>query len=300
MNWQASIQAYLNHLKVERGLAAATLAAYAHDLGIYQREMAERWGVPAPGLIEPGHLELFLAYLVEERKLDEATQARRLSAVRGFHHYLFMEEWAEQNPAELIEAPRLSRKLPVVLRLEEINAMIATCDAESPLGLRNRAMLELLYGAGLRVSELVHLRQNRIFGEEGFLRIIGKGNKERLVPVGASALEAVRLYRSYGRNHQTAQRGYEQYLFLNNKGRALTRNMVFLIVQRAAAAAGLEKRVSPHTLRHAFATHLIEGGADLNAVQQMLGHASITTTEIYLHMDQSYLREVYRSFHPRA
>ncbi|MEM7041158.1 MAG: tyrosine-type recombinase/integrase, partial [Bacteroidota bacterium] len=218
---------------------------------------------------------------------------------RSFHTFLVQEDYTDEDPTELLDLPKLSRKLPIYLTVHEVEKIFDVVPMSTKLGVRNRAIVELLYSCGLRVSELVNLEQQMLYLDEGFVRVFGKGSKERLVPLGSSAKQYILLYKEHARNHMTPRRGDEDILFLNRRGARLTRNMIFIIVKQLVADAGIEKNVSPHTFRHSFATHLIEGGADLRAVQEMLGHESITTTEIYLHLDRDYLKEVHRTFHPR-
>jgi integrase/recombinase XerD len=292
----AALRDFILHLKLEKGLAENTLLAYGHDLHRYLDFLKAAFN--GVGSTEES-LSAYLEKITNELKLSEFTLARNLSALRGFHLYLMEEKLLERNPIAVMEAPKLRRKLPSVLSMHEVNAILGTFDKSEPLGLRNRAMLELLYSSGLRVSELVNLEWSQVFVNEGYLRVLGKGNKERLVPVGDEALNMMDAYRTTVRNQLPISAEDSSVVFLNRRGSRLTRVMVFLVIQAAARAAGIRKPVSPHTLRHSFATHLIEGGADLTAVQEMLGHESITTTEIYLHMDQAYLQEVLTTFHPR-
>jgi integrase/recombinase XerD len=301
VNWRPVLKEYKHYLRVERGLSAHTLEAYLHDLERYAAYMEAQHGLKGPKGVDEARVTAFVQYLVEEIFLNERSLARNLAALRGFHSYLFQEDYVPDNPTELFETPKFAQKLPVFLEVEEINAIFAAIDMSDPLGQRNRAILELLYAAGLRVSELVNLEQSQVYFDQGFLRVFGKGGKERLVPMGQSAKAQVQSYIAGARNQlPTIKRGDEDIVFLNRRGGRLTRVMVFLIVKELTEAAGISKNVSPHTFRHSFATHLIEGGADLRAVQEMLGHESITTTEIYLHLDRDYLSEVHRTFHPRG
>ncbi len=255
----------------------------------------------SPLAITTAQLRGFLKYL-NDLGMSAYSQARILSGIKGFYKYLFSEEWIDRDPTELLEGPRIGRRLPDVLTYPEIEKLLNAIDLSTPEGMRNRAMLEVLYGSGLRVSELVHLQISHVYFDIGFLRVIGKGNKERLVPVGRDAQKYLKMYIDKVRGlypHKAPQKGYESYVFLNRNGRKITRVMVFTIIKNLAASIGLKKQISPHTFRHSFATHLIEGGADLRAVQEMLGHQSITTTEIYTHLDRDYLRQVITEFHPR-
>lgn len=269
------------------------------DIERYRWYMEMQKGIQRPLKVKTAQIREFIRFLVVDAFLNERSLSRNISSIRSFHTFLIHEDYTDFDPTELLETPKLAQKLPVYLTVEEIDLILAQVDMGCQLGVRNRAMLEMLYSCGLRVSELVNLQQSMIYEDEGFVRVMGKGSKERLVPLGSSAVNYMQLYREHGRNHATPKRGEEDILFLNRRGKRLTRNMVFMIIKELAAAAGIEKKVSPHTFRHSFATHLIEGGADLRAVQEMLGHASITTTEIYLHLDRDYLKEVHRTFHPR-
>jgi integrase/recombinase XerD len=299
MNWDEALQEYQLYLKIERGITPNSQQAYLSDLTRYLQYQQQVNGYPHPGRVSLQDLRDFLRFLSEECLLGKRSLARNISAIRSFHSFLLAEEIVDHNPSDLLELPRFGRKLPVVLSIPEIDAMLATHDLNESLGIRNRAILEVLYSSGLRVSELTGLELSRVFVEEGFLRIFGKGRKERLVPIGQPALEALLHYLREVRMAQQAKPGNDDIVFLNRRGKALSRVMVFNIVKEAARAAQIDKNVSPHTFRHSFATHLIEGGADLRAVQDMLGHESITTTEIYLHLDREYLREVHAMFHPR-
>lgn len=253
----------------------------------------------SPLKITSKHLQEFLTY-VNELGMSAHSQARILSGVKAFYKYLIYEELLDKDPTLLIEGPKLGRKLPDTLSYIEIEQLLEAIDMSSPEGGRNRAMLEVLYSSGLRVTELVDLRINNVYFDLGFLKVVGKGNKERLVPVGRDALKFLTIYKEQIRVHVPVKKDFESYMFLNRRGRKLTRVMIFTIIKQLADQIGLKKRISPHTFRHSFATHLIEGGADLRAVQEMLGHESITTTEIYTHLDRDYLRQVIQEFHPRS
>jgi len=302
MSWNADIRDYGDYLRLERSLSANSIEAYIHDI----RLLSQFIGMQYPGIKAPGvtlqHVEEFLGYL-HELGMSAHSQARILSGVKGFYKYLLFENIIEIDPTALIEAPRLGRKLPDTLSYPEIETLFDAIDLSSPEGGRNRAMLEVLYSSGLRVSELVNLTLHDLHFDTGFLRVLGKGNKERLVPIGSDARKYATIYIEQLRGcppHKPAQKGSEAFVFLNRNGRKLTRVMVFTIIKNLAAHIGLNKSISPHTFRHSFATHLIEGGADLRAVQEMLGHESITTTEIYTHLDRDYLRQVITEFHPRS
>lgn len=299
ISWSAAIKEYQLYLTIERGIAENSKEAYLRDLDRYEfyaREILDR---ESPAQVTLDNLREFLTYLVQDCFLSERSLARNISTIRSFHGFLLADGRVEEDPAQLLEMPRFGRKLPTVLTVPELEKLLNAIDLTSDQGIRNRAMLEVLYSSGLRVSELIGLELSRIYFEEKFLRIFGKGNKERLVPVGEPALHFLRDYLSSVRLNLDIQKGHEDYVFLNRRGSQLSRVSVFTIVKDLAHAAGIKKNISPHTFRHSFATHLIEGGADLRAVQEMLGHESITTTEIYLHLDREYLREVHAMFHPR-
>jgi integrase/recombinase XerD len=252
----------------------------------------------SPEDVQLAQLERFVIKL-NEIGLEAQSQARIISGLRAFYKYLMMEDLIKINPTELLAAPKLSRKLPDTLNAEEVNLLLGAVDMSTPEGMRNRTMLEVLYGCGLRVSELVNLQISSLFLDVEFIKVIGKGDKERLVPIGSQAIKHIQLYKDTVRCHLTVQKGEEDILFLNRRGKKLSRVMLFLIIRDLAQKIGLTKTISPHTLRHSFATHLIDGGADLRAVQEMLGHSSITTTEIYTHLDRDYLRSTMQQFHPR-
>lgn len=253
----------------------------------------------SPLKVSTKQLQKFIHY-INEFGISAYSQARILSGIKAFYKYLVFEELMDSNPAALLEGPKLGRKLPDTLEYTDIVKLLDAIDLSLPEGARNRAMLEVLYSSGLRVSELVDLKLANVYFDIGFLRVIGKGNKERLVPVGRDAMRYLKIYLEEVRNQIPVQKGFENNAFLNRRGRKLSRVMVFLIIKSLAEKIGLKKTISPHTFRHSFATHLIEGGADLRAVQEMLGHSSITTTEIYTHLDRDYLRQVVQEFHPRA
>lgn len=297
--WTQYLAGFKSYLSYERSLSANTLEAYLHDLQIVQQYLALSGGPKDPLKVEYKHLKGFASYLYD-LGLSETSQARMISGVKAFYKYLLIEDLMAQSPAELLEAPRTKRKLPEVLNINEIDAMIAAIDLSQPIGERNRAILHTLYGCGLRVSELVNLKLTHIYPEEGFVKVTGKGDKERLIPIGDAALKYINLYIHNVRNLQTVQKGSENVLFLNRRGKKLTRVMVFLILKALTDKAKIQKDISPHTFRHSFATHLVDGGADLRAVQEMLGHASITTTEIYTHLDKDYLRSTILNYHPWA
>jgi integrase/recombinase XerD len=298
MELQKVIKEYEGFLKLEKGLSGNSIEAYVADVKKLDQYMAYAEIQTPLELLTTEQLGQFLGW-ISEMGLSARSQARILSGIRAFYRYLLMEDLIRKDPTALLEGPRLGSKLPEVLSVAEIDRMLEKIDLSKPQGRRNKAMLETLYSCGLRVSELVGLHISGIFRAEGFIRVIGKGDKERLVPVSGRAIKEIDLYLPE-RNSLTVQSGNEDILFLNRRGRMLTRNMVFTIIKELARDAGIDKRVSPHTFRHSFATHLVEGGADLRAVQEMLGHESITTTEIYTHLDREYLREAIISFHPRS
>ncbi|UII34976.1 site-specific tyrosine recombinase XerD [Fulvivirga ulvae] len=299
MNWDTCINQFKNYLKLERSLSENSIEAYVHDI-VKLKQFVDLSNLEVGPLnIKVVHLQNFLEY-INELGMTAHSQARVLSGVKAFYKYLMFDELIDNNPTALIEGPKLGRKLPDTLSYHEIEQLFEALDHSTPEGQRNRAMLEVLYSSGLRVSELIDLRLSNIYTDIGFLRIIGKGNKERLVPVGRDALKYLKIYIDDVRVHLNIASGHENYAFLNRRGKKLTRVMVFTIIKNLVKKVGMKKTVSPHTFRHSFATHLIEGGADLRAVQEMLGHESITTTEIYTHLDRDYLRQVIQEFHPRS
>ena len=289
------LRGYAAYLKLERSLSAASVEAYLHDVNLFL-QYSNGKDIRS---VTPADIEQFTVFILE-LGMSARSQARILSGIKSFFNYLVLEKEIEVSPAELIESPRLKRHLPDTLSYGEIMAMLDSIDLSTIEGRRNRAMLETLYACGLRVSELVSLSISMLYLDDGFVRIIGKGNKERLVPIGKTAIKQIRSYIENDRCHIPIQKGFENIVFLNKRGTALSRVMVFKIIKETAAAAGIHKSVSPHTFRHSFATHLIEGGADLRAVQDMLGHESITTTEIYTHLDRRYLQETIEKYHPQA
>lgn len=300
--WELHIKHFSNFLRVERSLAANSVEAYIHDVGLLKQFAETRRAGLSPLTIQTDDIRDFLQFL-NEIGIGASSQARILSGLKSFCRYLVGEELLDRDPTELIEGPRLGRKLPETLEYHEIATMLEAIDLSTPEGVRNRAMIEVLYSSGLRVSELVMLELNNLHFDAGLMRVVGKGNKERIVPVGREAMKYVRIYVEQIRGrppHKLPAKGHEATVFLNRNGRGISRVMVFTIIRNLADAVGLKKKISPHTFRHSFATHLIEGGADLRAVQEMLGHESITTTEIYTHLDRDYLRQVIREFHPRS
>ena len=299
MSWDISIKQFISYLKLERSLSPNSVDAYSADISKLRQFLHLNEKEVSPYRVTQQDLQDFLEFITK-LGLSPYSQARMVSGIKAFFKYLIFEELIDKDPSELIEGPKLGRKLPDTLNVEEIERLFAAIDHSTPEGTRNRAMLETLYSSGLRVTELVELKISNLYQEEGFLRVVGKGSKERLVPVGKSALKHINLYIDHVRNKVTIQKGFEDFIFLNRRGKALTRVMVFTIIKDLALKIDLKKNISPHTFRHSFATHLVEGGADLRAVQEMLGHESITTTEIYTHLDREYLRQVIKEFHPRS
>lgn len=299
MNWKSAIKEFKNYLQLERSLAGNSVEAYVHDIEKLQQFVELSQLQVQPEQITSGHITDFLKY-INELGMSAFSQARMLSGIKSFYKYLLMENVIANDPSHLIETPKLGRKLPDTLSIEDIDTLLNAIDLSTPEGGRNRAMIETLYSSGLRVSELVELKLTNVYADIGFLRVIGKGSKERLVPIGRDALKYLNIYIDQIRCHVPVKKESENYVFLNRRGNNLTRVMVFMIIKELAVKAGIQKNISPHTFRHSFATHLIEGGADLRAVQEMLGHESITTTEIYTHLDRDYLRQVIKDFHPRS
>lgn len=297
VNWKNALTDYRQYLRIERGLAANTITNYSFDVEKLILYLEKHEIETSPLLITEEQLQEFI-YVIA-KKLNARSQSRLISGLKGFFNYLMFEGYRKDNPLELIDSPRIGRKLPDTLSLEEIDLLIEAIDLSKPEGERNRAILETLYSCGLRVSEITHLRLSDLFFEEGFIRVTGKGDKQRFVPIAENTQKYIDLYRNHVRTHLPVQREYEDTLFLNRRGKQLTRAMIFTIIRQLAQHIGLEKKISPHTFRHSFATHLLENGADLRAIQQMLGHESITTTEIYVHMDRSHLKSVMEEYHPR-
>jgi len=297
-SWDRDIKDFGNYLKLERSLSQNSIEAYVRDVTKLAEFVELRISGTLPESITYRQLQGFLKFL-NEMGMSAHSQARILSGVKGFFKYLLFEERIEKDPTTLLEGPRLGRRLPDTLDYTEIVRLLEAVDLSTPEGARNRAMLEVLYSSGLRVSELVELKIPNIYFDLGFLRVVGKGNKERLVPIGKDAMKYLRIYLQEIRVHIPVQKSFESHALLNKAGKKISRVTVFLVIKSLASKIGLKKSISPHTFRHSFATHLIEGGADLRAVQEMLGHESITTTEIYTHLDRDYLRQVIREFHPR-
>lgn len=299
MNWKIYIQGFKSFLALEKSLSKNSIEAYLHDVDkLIQFLEFKKYNI-SPKDIELKHLQDFLKW-INELGMSAGTQARVISGIKGFYKYLLLENVLSNDPTALLEAPKLGRKLPDTLSFDDINKIIEAIDLSKPEGQRNKAMLETLYSCGLRVSELVDLKISNLYFNDGFIKVTGKGDKERLVPIGSEAVKQITIYKNEVRCHYVPQKDNEDFLFLNRRGAKLSRVMVFIIIKELAHKIGLKKHISPHTFRHSFATHLIEGGADLRAVQEMLGHESITTTEIYTHLDRDYLRQAIIQFHPRS
>lgn len=299
MQWQSYLHGFGSFLKLERSLSLNSVEAYVNDVSKLSDYLSIHNLNVSPERITSQHLQDFI-FWINGFGLSARTQARIISGLRAFYKYMLLENMIDADPTQLLETPKLGQKLPEVLSVEEINSIIAAIDLSSPEGERNKAIVETLYSCGMRVSELVNLRLSNLYAEVGFVKITGKGNKERLVPIGSVALKAISNYCEANRNHLIIKPGNEDILFLNRRGSKLTRVMIFTMIRQLCEKAGIRKKISPHTFRHSFATHLVEGGADLRAVQEMLGHESITTTEIYTHLNRDYLRENILQFHPRA
>ncbi len=297
-DWNTHINNFTTYLKLERSLSANTVDAYIRDIDKLASYASEHPGLEA-STVKTSDLKQFLIW-INELGMLAPTQARVLSGIKAFFRFLMISGIRNDDPANLIESPRLSRKLPDILSIQDIQQLIDAIDLSQPEGMRNKSMLEMLYGCGLRVSELIELRISNLFLDIEFIKIHGKGDKERLVPIGSEAIKYLTIYLNESRVKYPVKHGFEDYVFLNRRGRSLSRVMVFLIIKGLAEKTGLQKQISPHTFRHSFATHLVEGGADLRAVQEMLGHESITTTEIYTHLDRSYLQETIKQYHPRS
>ena len=297
MSWESSILGFKSYLQLERSLSTNSVDAYIRD--VKKLETFAKKKKISELNINKSDLSDFVSNISKEG-ISARSQSRIISGIKAFYKYLIMEDYITADPTQLLESPKIGMKLPDTLSIEEIDKLIAAIDLSTEQGERNRSMLEILYSCGLRVTELITLKLSNVSFVEGFIKVIGKGDKERLAPIGKTALKYLNIYISEVRNHQNIQKGYEDIIFLNRRGKQLTRVMIFTIIKQLAEKIGLKKKISPHTFRHSFATHLIQGGADLRAVQEMLGHESITTTEIYTHLDKEYLREAIIQFHPRA
>lgn len=298
MKWNHALKDYQLYLKIERGLSENSLDGYTRDINKLILYLDENTDASSPINISFDKVQRFI--YEASKSIEARSQARLISSLRSFFDYLIFENYRTDNPTDLIESPKLGRKLPDTLAIEDIDTLIKSIDLSKPQGERNRTILETLYSCGLRVTELITLQLSDLFFEEGFIRVIGKGDKQRFVPINQQTQKYIQFYIENIRKLIDVKKGYEDTLFLNRRGKQLTRNMIFTIVKNTAVSAGIKKKISPHTFRHSFATHLLERGADLRAIQQMLGHESITTTEIYMHLDRSHLQNVMEQFHPRS
>jgi len=297
MKWEQALRDYKHYLKIERGLSENSIKNYELDIQKLINFLTVSNGPKNPKEIGKEVLQKFVYEL--PKTVNPRSQARIISGLKGFFNYLVFEDYRDNNPMDLIESPKIGRKLPDTLSTDEINQLIAAIDLSKPEGERNRAILETLYGCGLRVSELLNLKFSDLYFEEDFIKVTGKGDKQRFVPISKVNKKYINLYQNEIRIHQKIAMGHEDYVFLNRRGKQLTRAMIFTIIKRLAEVIGLDKSISPHTFRHSFATHLLENGADLRAIQQMLGHESITTTEVYMHVNRTHLAKVLNEFHPR-
>ncbi len=299
MNWESEISGFRNYLKVEKGLSDNSIHAYITDLIKLVQFLKDKGYDLGPEDVKLSHLKEMIEW-VNNRGISPRTQARIISGIKSFYKYLLIEEKVDRDPTALLETPKVGRKLPEILTVEEIDTIINAIDTKKPEGQRNKAILETLYSCGLRVSELIDLKISNLFFESGFVKIEGKGSKERLVPISTKAIKEINLYLSEYRRNLNIHPDHEDILFLNRRGKKLSRVMIFTIIKNITRKLGLEKNISPHTFRHSFATHLIDGGANLRAVQEMLGHESIITTEIYTHLDKEYLKNTITQYHPRS
>jgi len=297
--WNKSIHNFEIFLKLEKSLSPNSVSAYIHDIHMLTQYLDSAHIKKEPAKIELSDLQKFVQW-ISELGVTPRTQARVISGIKAFFIYLMIEEVIEVNPTTLLETPKIGKKLPVVLSVEEIDRLLAAIDLSKPEGQRNKAMLETLYSCGLRVSELINLKISNVYPDLGFIRVVGKGNKERLIPISHKALKEIDLYYQDRRRLPNIENSDGNIVFLNRRGKRLSRVMIFTIVKNLANKTQIKKKISPHTFRHSFATHLVEGGADLRAVQEMLGHESILTTEIYTHLDSEYLRDTIIRFHPRS
>ena len=295
--WLAYKKGFKAYLQLEKSLSDHSVEAYLRDVTKLTEFLLAKGETKGPAEVSLKDLQKFIQF-IGELGMTPSSQARIISGIKGFYKYCLIEEIVKSDPTALLEAPKLKRSLPDVLSFEEITAMISNIDLSKPEGGRNKAILETMYSCGLRVSEVVNLKISCLYLDVDFIRVIGKGDKERLVPIGSEAIKFIRIYKDTLRVHQSIKKGFEDYLFLNRNGKYLSRVMIFYIIKDLAKKACINKNISPHTFRHSFATHLVEGGADLRAVQEMLGHESITTTEIYTHLDRDFLRSTLQQFHP--
>jgi integrase/recombinase XerD len=299
MKWEDCKKGYENYLKLEKSLSQNSVAAYINDINKLVDFLESKYKGVAPEKVKLNHLKSFVEWL-NDRGVSPRTQARTISGIKSFYKYLLIEGKISMDPTALLESPKIGRKLPDILSMEEIDSLLNAIDLNKAEGQRNKAMLETLYSCGLRVSELVNLKITNLFFEQGYIKVEGKSEKERLVPVSGRAIEEINRYLTEYRKSLRVSKESENVLFLNRRGKKLSRVMIFTIIKNLSEKVGLEKKISPHTFRHSFATHLINGGADLRAVQEMLGHESILTTEIYTHLDKDYLRNTIHQFHPRS
>lgn len=299
MMWHADINGFKAYLQLEKSLSSHSVEAYIHDIEKFTQYLSLQNQALPPEKIELSHFQGFIKWIVE-LGLSSKTQARIISGIKSFYNYLLLENRIKINPTKLLESPKTGRHLPDTLSIEEIDQLITAIDLSKPEGHRNKAMLETLYSSGLRVTELIQLKITNLKLADGYIQIIGKGNKERIVPIGKIAIKQIMLYKDEFRRLIRVKKGFEDILFLNRRGTGISRNMIFMIIKELAKKSGITKKIGPHTFRHSFATHLIEGGADLRAVQEMLGHESITTTEIYLHLNREHLRDAIMRYHPRS
>lgn len=299
MDWRSAIKGFQAYLRLEKSMSDNSVEAYSRDIEKLYQFSESREVKLKPETITLTNLRDFITWVVEIGMIP-SSQARILSGIKAFFKYLLMENIINIDPSELLEAPKIRRKLPDTLSYHEINKIIAAIDLSKPEGVRNKAIFETLYGSGLRVSEAVELKLSNLYLDIEFIKVTGKGNKERLVPIGTEAIKSLRIWIEQVRVHNPIKKGEEDYVFLNRRGSRLSRQLIFMNIKALAEAVGIQKKISPHTFRHSFATHLVEGGADLRAVQEMLGHESITTTEIYTHLDREYLKSTISQFHPRS
>lgn len=300
MNWQQAIKSFQAYLRLERSLSSNSIEAYTRDIDkLAQFAAVDPHNLIVPEKVTLADLRRFLVWINELGMLP-TSQARILSGIKAFYKYMLIEDLIVNDPSELLEAPKTQRKLPDTLSYDEINRLISVIDLSKPEGGRNKAIIEVLYSCGLRVSELTELKISNLYLDIEFIKVTGKGDKERLVPIGGAAIKALKIWLNELRTHISIKKGEEDMVFLNRRGSRLSRVYIFMLLKDLATLAGIHKNISPHTLRHSFATHLVEGGADLRAVQEMLGHESITTTEIYTHLDRDYLRSTINQYHPRA
>ena len=296
-SWTKYLSGYRSYLKIERGLSSNSVTGYLYDIQRLLTYLSDHNIAISPLEVDAEHVQQFIYSMAAE--LNPRSRARLISGLKSFFSYLVFEDYRPDTPMEIIEVPKIGRKLPDTLSTSEIDNLIKAINLSKPEGERNRAMLETLYGCGLRVSELVTLKLSDLFFDEGFIKITGKGNKQRFVPIAPQTQKYIALYCSGVRNHMVIKKGHEDTVFLSRRGTGLTRAMIFTIIKELAVAIGLHKTISPHTFRHSFATHLLENGADLRSIQMMLGHESITTTEIYMHLDRKFLSEIVNTYHPR-